>query len=113
MGSNSQNKVEFEAAEDVINSISAGRGQFPDYLKSIQLYTKTSKNIYNHVRDCHQNSPPQTSKTERLNQPVFLQKIIKKSRFPGGFRQNRIQSICSISPSIGSKLQQQFLSNIK
>ena len=30
--------VKFEGAEDIINSISADRGQYPDYLQSIYNY---------------------------------------------------------------------------
>lgn len=40
--------VKFETAEYIINNISPGR-------KQNLLNTKTSKNIYNHVRDYHQN----------------------------------------------------------
>ena len=36
--------VKFEAAENIINSISASRVLFPDY---VQIYTKTSKIIFN------------------------------------------------------------------
>ena len=30
--------VKFEAAEDIINRISAGRGQYPDYLQTLYNY---------------------------------------------------------------------------
>ena len=30
--------VKFEAAEDIVNRISAGRGQYPDYLQTLYNY---------------------------------------------------------------------------
>ena len=74
----------------------------------IQLYTKTSKKIYNHVRDCYQNSVPQPSKTEQFNQPVFLKRIIRRSRLPDDSRQKKSPSIGLNSSSIRKKFQQQF-----
>ena len=39
-------KVEFEAVEDNINSISAGRGQYSDYLQTIYKHIKELLKAY-------------------------------------------------------------------
>ena len=53
---------------------------------------------------------PKKKKTGHFNQPVFLQKIIRRSRFPDDNRQSKSQLICSNLLSIGSKFLQQFVS---
>ena len=64
--------VKFEAVEDIINSISATEDN---------ALTKTSKNIYKHAMDCHQNYLPQSINSTK-------QCFSQKSKFSDDSRQN-------------------------
>ena len=63
--------VKFEAVEYIIKKFLLVKDNTVTIYNYIRLYTKTSRNIYNHEKNCYQNCLPQPTETEQFNQPNY------------------------------------------